>query len=116
MPGANAVLVERAIANLLDNAFTHGSAPATLRVSAPPGLVRIEVEDAGAGILPDQQDAMLQAFARADASRRHPGLGLGLAVVQRVATRMGGRVSFARSANGQRHVVCVEWPRPAEPN
>jgi two-component system, OmpR family, osmolarity sensor histidine kinase EnvZ len=116
MPGANAVLVERAIANLLDNAFTHGSAPVTLRVSAPPGLLRIEVEDGGAGILPDQQDTMLQAFARADASRQRPGLGLGLAVVQRVATRMGGRVSFARSANGLRHVVCVEWPRPAEPD
>jgi two-component system, OmpR family, osmolarity sensor histidine kinase EnvZ len=111
VPRANAVLVERAMANLLDNAFTHGSAPVTLRVSTPPGLVRIEVEDAGAGIAPDQQAAMLQAFARADASRQRPGLGLGLAVVQRVAMRMGGRVSFGRSANGRRNVVCVEWAR-----
>ncbi len=110
-PRANAVLIERMIANLLDNAFTHGRVPVTLRVMAPPGRVRIEVEDAGTGIAPDDQDAMLQAFARADVSRQQPGLGLGLAVVQRVAERLGGRVAFKRSANHPRHVVSVEWPR-----
>ncbi len=108
--GANAVLIERAIANLLDNAFTHGCAPVTLRVTAPPGHVRIEVEDAGEGFAPDQQQALLQAFARADASRQRPGLGLGLAVVQRVARRLGGEVGFARSADGRRHSVSLEWP------
>jgi two-component system, OmpR family, osmolarity sensor histidine kinase EnvZ len=110
VPRANAVLIERMIANLLDNAFTHGQPPVTLRVSALPQEVRIEVEDAGPGIAADQQEAMLQAFARADASRQRPGLGLGLAVAQRVAVRMGGNVSFARSANGQRHIVRVAWP------
>ena len=110
MPRGNAVLIERLIANLLDNAFTHGQPPVTLRAAAAAGAVSIEVEDAGAGIAPEQQDTMLQAFARADASRQRPGLGLGLAVVQRVALRMGGSVSFARSADGQRHVVRVTWP------
>jgi two-component system, OmpR family, osmolarity sensor histidine kinase EnvZ len=107
---ANAVLIERLIANLLDNAFTHGQPPVTLRARAAAGAVSIEVEDAGPGIAPDQQEAMLQAFARADTSRQQPGLGLGLAVVQRVALRMGGGVSFARSADGQRHFVRVAWP------
>lgn len=109
-PRANAVLIERMIANLLDNAFTHGQPPVTLRVAGLPQEVRIDVEDAGPGIAPEQQPAMLQAFARADASRQRPGLGLGLAVVQRVAERLGGSVSFARSADGQRHVVRVAWP------
>ena len=111
LPHANAVLIERMIANLLDNAFAHGRPPVVLRVGEAAGTVILEVEDAGDGIAPDQQDAMLQAFARADTSRQRPGLGLGLAVVQRVALRMGARLSFARSADGQRHAVRVAWPR-----
>jgi two-component system, OmpR family, osmolarity sensor histidine kinase EnvZ len=110
VPRTNAVLIERMIANLLDNAFTHGQSPVTLRVSAWQNAVHLEIEDAGGGIAPDQQAAMLQAFARADSSRQRPGLGLGLAVAQRVALRMDGSVSFTRSADGQRHLVRVAWP------
>jgi two-component system, OmpR family, osmolarity sensor histidine kinase EnvZ len=109
-PHVSAVLIERVIGNLLDNAFTHGLPPVRLTVSTAGPRIRIEVEDSGPGIAPEDQQAMLQAFARGDASRRHPGLGLGLAVVQRVALRMGGGVAFCRSADGARTVVRVEWP------
>jgi len=106
----NAVLIERVIANLIDNAFTHGQPPVRLIVGKVGTLIRIDVEDCGSGIALDDQEQMLQAFARADASRRHPGLGLGLAVVQRVASRLGGSVRFCPSADGARSVVRVEWP------
>jgi two-component system osmolarity sensor histidine kinase EnvZ len=106
----NAVLIERVIANLLDNAFNHGKPPVRLAVGVSRGQAWIEVGDHGPGIAPDQQAAMLQAFARADASRGRPGLGLGLTVVQRVATRLGGAVSFVAAAGGQRHAVRVTWP------
>jgi two-component system osmolarity sensor histidine kinase EnvZ len=109
-PHVSAVLIERVIGNLLDNAFTHGLPPVRLTVSTAGPRIRIEVEDSGPGIAPEDQPAMLQAFARGDASRRHPGLGLGLAVVQRVALRMGGSVAFRRSEDGARTVVRVEWP------
>jgi two-component system osmolarity sensor histidine kinase EnvZ len=109
-PHVSAVLIERVIGNLLDNAFTHGLPPVRLTVRTAGPRIRIEVEDSGPGIAPEDQQAMLQAFARGDASRRHPGLGLGLAVVQRVALRMGGSVAFCRSADGARTVVRVEWP------
>jgi two-component system, OmpR family, osmolarity sensor histidine kinase EnvZ len=112
LPAAHtsAVLIDRVVANLLDNAFTHGRPPVRLCVGAVAGCLRIDVEDHGPGIAPEDQDAMLQAFSRADASRSHPGLGLGLAVVQRVALRMGGSVAFSRSADGGRSIVRVEWP------
>nr|WP_306441931.1 ATP-binding protein [Methyloversatilis sp. XJ19-49] len=106
---ANAVLIERVIANLLDNALTHGQPPVRLIVGTVGHRIRVEVEDCGPGIAPEDQQAMLQAFARGDASRRHPGLGLGLAVVQRVALRMGGSVAFCRSVDGARTIVRVEW-------
>lgn len=110
VPHLNAVLIERVIGNLLDNAFTHGRPPVRLAVAAVDHRVRIDVEDCGPGIAPEDQVAMLQAFARGDTSRGHPGLGLGLAIVQRVASRLRGSVAFSRSAENARAIVRVEWP------
>jgi two-component system, OmpR family, osmolarity sensor histidine kinase EnvZ len=109
---ANAVLIERMMINLLDNAFTHGQAPVVLRVSAAESQARIEVEDQGPGIAPEQQTVLLQAFARGDASRSRPGLGLGLAVVHRVALRLGGVVSFVATTDQRGPAVRVQWPAP----
>lgn len=110
VPNLSLVLIERVIGNLLDNAFIHGKPPVRLTVGTTVHQVFIEVEDGGPGIAPDSQRAMLQAFARGDASRRHPGLGLGLSIVQRVALRMGGCVTFQRSGDGARTIVRVDWP------
>jgi two-component system, OmpR family, osmolarity sensor histidine kinase EnvZ len=107
---ANAGLIERVIANLLDNAFVHGRPPVRLAVGQAGGHAWIEVLDHGPGIAPDERSQLMQAFARADASRRQPGLGLGLAVVQRVATRLGGSVTFQLKDKDQTHAVRVAWP------
>ena len=110
VPNLSLVLVERVISNLLDNAFIHGQPPVRLTVGTKENLVCIEVEDDGPGIAPDREQALLQAFARGDASRGYPGLGLGLSIVQRVAQRLGGGVAFHRSTDGTRNVVRVDWP------
>jgi two-component system osmolarity sensor histidine kinase EnvZ len=107
----SAELIERCVANLLDNAFAHGKPPVRLAVGADAGHVWVEVADHGPGIAPDQCAAMLQAFARADTSRSRPGLGLGLSVVQRVASRLGGTVQFdAASAGAPVSRVRMSWP------
>lgn len=110
VPNLSLVLIERVISNLLDNAFIHGQPPVRLTMGTTEHRVFIEVEDDGPGIAPDSQQAMLQAFARGDASRGHPGLGLGLSIVQRVAQRLGGGVAFQRATDGTRTVVRVDWP------
>ena len=110
VPNLSLVLVERVMSNLLDNAFIHGQPPVRLTVGTKENRVFIEVEDDGPGIAPDREKAMLQAFARGDASRGYPGLGLGLSIVQRVAQRLGGGVAFHRSTDGTRNVVRVDWP------
>jgi len=102
------LLLERLLANLLDNAFRHGAEPVSLRVAQQGGEVLVEVGDAGPGVAPDRQAEVLQAFARGDTSRGTPGTGLGLAIVARVAERMGGSVGFDRA--GARHLVRVRWP------
>lgn len=116
---AHPLLIERVITNLLDNAFAHGRPPVTLRLREQHGdagaEVLIEVEDRGEGIDPEARDTLLQAFARGDASRSRPGLGLGLAVVQRVVQRLRGRIEFerlpAQDSAPPKHVVRVIVPK-----
>ena len=102
------LLLERLVANLLDNAFTHGRAPVRVVVRAEAGQAIVEVSDAGAGIPEAQRETLLQAFARGDAARGTPGTGLGLAIVARVVSRLGGTLAFGR-ADG-RHLVRVRLP------
>jgi two-component system osmolarity sensor histidine kinase EnvZ len=106
--GTHPLLIERMLSNLLDNAFAHGQAPVRLRLSATGRQAVIEVVDAGAGIPAGQREAVLQAFARGDASRGSPGTGLGLAIVMRIVSRMGGTLSFDRVDAG--HCVRVSLP------
>lgn len=103
------LLVERLIANLVDNAFKHGQPPVVLSVQAEGPHAVLTVSDAGAGVPDDQRAALLQAFARGDSARSTPGTGLGLAIVARVVARMGGTLSFERQ-NG-RHAVRVTLSR-----
>ena len=69
----------------------------TLRVavveeSAATSLLRFEVEDTGPGITPEDMGRLFAAFEQMDGSttRRHTGLGLGLALGRRLVQLMGG--------------------------
>jgi len=103
------LLLERLLANLLDNAFKHGRPPVELQVREEGGRAVIEVLDHGPGIPPDRQTVLVQAFARGDTARGSPGTGLGLAIVARVVERMGGTLAFL--PRGARQAVRVELPR-----
>jgi len=64
------------------------------RVRARRGAVEISVIDRGKGMSPDEQELAFSDFAQGDGSdtRRYGGLGLGLALVKRVAEAHGGSV------------------------
>jgi two-component system osmolarity sensor histidine kinase EnvZ len=111
VPRCNRLLIERLLANLLDNAFKHGRTPVHLRVAQQAREAWLEVMDAGDGVPPAARQLMLEAFTRGDPSRAAPGTGLGLAIVRQVAARMGGSVSFVDEAGG--HGVRVSLPRVA---
>ncbi|MBK1721114.1 ATP-binding protein [Thiocystis violacea] len=94
--------LRQVLINLLGNAvkFTErGEVRLRARVLARGGErlgLRLEVEDTGPGIAPDQQQLVFNAFEQADGSstRRHGGTGLGLAITRQLVTLMGGEVDL----------------------
>jgi len=89
--------LERALANLVENAHRHGPAGGKIVVSASEdhGSAVLSVRDEGRGLQPDQSDRAFDRFWRADGGG--PGSGLGLSIVRAIAERHGGR-AFADGA------------------
>ena len=104
---ANALLVDRLIFNLVDNALKHGRAPVSVSVGHDGRSLILDVRDLGDGFPEAVAGAMLDAFARGDASRGVPGSGLGLSVVQQVTERLGGTLQFTHDAAGHRARVTL---------
>ncbi len=95
----DAALLQRMLANLLDNALTHGAG--AIRVGLQQGPV-LTVSDDGPGVPEAERETVLQRFVRLDRSRGTPGTGLGLALVKAAAKAHGGNVSLrpARADGG----------------
>jgi two-component system osmolarity sensor histidine kinase EnvZ len=96
VPRAHELLLERLLANLVDNAMRHGTPPVVVRIGADGRDAIVDVVDHGPGLAPDARERLTQAFARGDASRGTPGTGLGLAIVEQIVQRMGGSLGFDR--------------------
>ncbi|HTW27371.1 MAG TPA: ATP-binding protein [Acetobacteraceae bacterium] len=90
-------LIQQAAANLLDNAvkFSPPGTTATLEAAAEPPFVRITVCDEGPGIPAADRARATERFFRGEQARHTPGAGLGLALVQAVATLHGGELRLA---------------------
>lgn len=85
----------RAIANLADNAISHGRPPLRIELKAigDQGFL-IHVADCGEGIAPGLWTQAIEPFQRLDPARGNNGhCGLGLAIVERLARAHGGRLS-----------------------
>jgi two-component system heavy metal sensor histidine kinase CusS len=95
----NKPLLQRALANLIDNALKHTphGGTVTLSVRRHDGCIRIEVADSGGGIEPQHLPYLFERFYRVDTARASTsgGVGLGLAIVKGVAELHGGSATIA---------------------
>ncbi|BDG02581.1 hybrid sensor histidine kinase/response regulator [Anaeromyxobacter oryzae] len=115
------VRVQQIAWNLLTNAvkFTPGGGRVAVGVAADGGDVVLTVEDSGAGIPPEFLPHVFDRFRQADGSdsRRHGGLGLGLALTRELVVLHGGAVEVASAGEGRGatfRVMLPQAPRQAE--
>src|SRR5690606_5428385 len=114
---ADATLLGRALANLLDNARRHGQGAEALRILERDGRLAFCVDDRGPGLQPGEETRIFQPFYRKDRggeAREAGSLGLGLALVQRIAQAHGGE-AFAENRPGGGARVGFTAERAAPP-
>jgi signal transduction histidine kinase len=93
----NRFAVTVALGNLIENALSHTPAGGLVRItvtSAP----AIEVRDAGPGIPAEMREKVFERFWKGENSKE--GAGLGLSIVRRVMTALGGSVAVADAPEG----------------
>jgi two-component system sensor histidine kinase KdpD len=97
---ADAGLLERVVANLVQNAlrFSPAGRPVTVRGATRDGAVELRVVDSGPGFADEPQFAPFQR--RDDSPVPGEGVGLGLAVVRGLTEAMGGTVAAERTPGG----------------
>jgi two-component system sensor histidine kinase MprB len=99
--------LDRAVANLLDNACKWTPPGAAVEVAVEGGSVR--VRDHGRGIAPADLPRVFDRFYRAPSARGLPGSGLGLAIVRQFAETHGGAASAHNEPTGGA-VLTLELP------
>ncbi len=114
---ADAAQLERAIANLLENARRYGGGrPISVRARRAGPRVLVSVIDQGAGIAPGEQTRIFEPFyrGRTAASGSWTGSGLGLAIVKGFVEANGGRVEV-KSLPGQGTSFTISLPADDQP-
>jgi signal transduction histidine kinase/CheY-like chemotaxis protein len=123
-PGTQRVLgdqqrLQQIIWNLLSNAvkFTEDGGVVEIRVSPVGPITRLVVSDTGHGISPDFLPFVFERFRQSDASssRRHGGLGLGLALVRELVELHGGTVRAESAGEHRGALFTIDLPSSISP-
>ena len=99
---ADAVLLERVLVNLLDNAlkFTPPGTPLGVRAQVQGAEALLTVWDQGPGLAHGRERAVFEKFTRGEAESSIPGVGLGLAICRVIVEAHGGTITAANQPEG----------------
>ncbi|HET7729170.1 MAG TPA: ATP-binding protein [Usitatibacter sp.] len=106
--------LEQVVTNLLDNAakYTPAGGVISVKVRTRADDVLLEVEDTGMGIPPELLPRVFELFTQGERTldRSQGGLGLGLALVRRLAEMHGGKVTAHSEGAGHGARFCLSLP------
>ncbi|MDR7295128.1 two-component system sensor histidine kinase KdpD [Pelomonas aquatica] len=105
----DAVLIERVLVNLLENAAKYAEGEIRIGARTAGRHVEIDVSDAGPGFPPGREARLFDKFERGDRESATPGVGLGLAICKAIVEAHGGRISAHNAATGG---ACVRVELP----
>jgi signal transduction histidine kinase/CheY-like chemotaxis protein len=116
---ADPILIERIVRNLVDNAFKHGARTQVVvsAIRVKEAHIQLDIFDDGFGVPLSEQEAIFEEFyqLKNPARDRAQGLGLGLAIVRRVAALMDVRCTLKSDANGTTFsLVMLRSTNPSE--
>ncbi|MFE9769279.1 ATP-binding protein [Streptomyces sp. NPDC005808] len=118
MIAVDAGLLERAVANLVENAVKYSPADELVLVSASAMADRVEmrVVDRGPGVPDEAKDRIFEPFQRYGDAPRGAGVGLGLAVARGFAEAMGGTLNAEDTPGGGLTMVLTLRAVPGRPD
>ena len=104
--------VEAVWVNYISNALKYGGSAPIIELGADEqnGMVRFWVRDQGPGIAPVEQRRLFVPFTRLRQVKHVEGHGLGLSIVQRIVTKLGGQVGL-ESAPGKGSLFYFTLPK-----
>ncbi|MBI3903611.1 MAG: DUF4118 domain-containing protein [Nitrosomonadales bacterium] len=107
----DAVLMERVLCNLLENAakYSPPDIPVSVNAQLAGDKAKISVCDSGPGFPPDKLDKVFELFERGDTESSVPGVGLGLAICRSIVEAHGGKI-HASNRDG----ACVTFTLPLD--
>ncbi|WP_422837285.1 DUF4118 domain-containing protein [Aquabacterium sp.] len=111
----DAVLFERVLVNLLENAakYTPEGTPVGIRARVESGQVVINVEDGGPGLPPGKEASIFEKFERGNKESATPGVGLGLAICRAIVQAHGGAITGTnREEGGARFTITLPQGLP----
>jgi two-component system sensor histidine kinase KdpD len=111
----DAVLLERVLVNLFDNAakYTPPESPIAIGATADGDKVRVWVDDLGPGIPTGKEDRIFERFTRGERDPSRPGTGLGLALCRAIIEAHGGRIwAENRPGGGARFAFTLPLLKP----
>lgn len=106
----DAVLLERVLCNLLENAAKYAPPEAAIRIAARVETAELAVTvcNAGSAFPPDRLEGLFEPFARGAPEAAVPGTGIGLALCRAIVAAHGGMIAAANRAGE----ACVRFTLP----
>ncbi|WKX73032.1 sensor histidine kinase KdpD [Streptomyces sp. XD-27] len=110
-------LLERSVANIVENAVKYSPAdtPVLVKASALGERVELRVADRGPGVPDSAKDRIFEPFQRYGDAPRGAGVGLGLAVARGFAEAMGGQLTAEDTPGGGMTMVLTLQAAPGRP-